>query len=159
MRYYLIVVGLLLVMTLEYGPQLLQMITVSTSSGGTVGKGGKGDGGGEEEFRDYSAPDIKADVAIGNLQMDYFDKWGPSINFKKSTRDFGNFGTIGTFPTMPICDKCHLDTNCPNFTFNGQQNVCHVCRRGRANYSNLDEPLYVGARSVGRPRQCRLLLN
>lgn len=100
-----------------------------------------------------------SEVALGTLDYTYFDKWGPGINFKKKNREFGNFGTIGKFPAIPLCDQSHLGTNCPNYTFTGQQNVCHVSSNRNVNYDDLSRPIYVNARSAGRPRQCRQIVN
>ena len=100
---------------------------------------------------------IPSEVALGTLDYSNYDGWGPSVNFKKDTSDYG--GTIGEFPAIPLCDQCHLGTNCPNYTFNGQQNVCHMCSQNNVNYGDLSSPIYVSARSAGRPRQCRQLVN
>ncbi len=111
-----------------------------------------------ESFENFATGNYQrpSEVALGTLDYNYFDKWGPSVNFENK----GNsFGTIGTFPAIPLCDQCHLGVNCPNYTFTDQENVCHVCSHTNANYEDLDKPLYVNARAAGRPRQCRQIMN
>lgn len=78
--------------------------------------------------------------------------------------DFGNFGTIGDFPSIPICNSCGLEYNCVNYDYQStddlNMNVCRKCEKNGTfkNYGNLKKPLYVYARSAGRPRQCRLII-
>jgi len=115
----------------------------------------------KEDFADSARGNYQepSEVALGTLGYTYFDKWAPAVNFKKNKRGFNNFGTIGKFPAIPLCDQCHLGTNCPNYTFTGQQNVCTACANRNVNYDDLSRPLFVQARSAGRPRQCRQIVN
>jgi len=74
--------------------------------------------------------------------------------------NFGNFGIIGSFPAIPICNSCGLEFGCTGFPYDSDDKNETVCRKCRANslhknYTNLNEPIYVYARSAGRPRQCR----
>ncbi len=82
---------------------------------------------------------------------------------KKLLQNYGNFGIIGKFPAIPICDSCGLEFNCSGYAYNDvddkNMNVCRKCNKNSLykNYDQLNQPLYVYARSVGRPRQCRRL--
>lgn len=80
---------------------------------------------------------------------------------RKMLKNYGNFGIIGKFPAIPICDSCKLEFDCVNYAYTDvddrNMNVCRKCKKNvlYKNYNNLEEPLYVYARSAGRPRQCR----
>ncbi len=82
-------------------------------------------------------------------------------NNRRVSKNFGNFGITGKFPSIPICNSCGLSFDCSNYAYNDvddkNANVCRKCNKHvlYKNYNQLDEPLYVYARSVGRPRQCR----
>lgn len=91
-----------------------------------------------------------------------------AVNFRstnglstKSTKNFGNFGIIGKFPAIPICDNCGLEFDCVNYNYNYRDdkhmNVCKKCDKNGLgkNYNDLHQPLYVYARSAGKPRQCK----
>ena len=84
-------------------------------------------------------------------------------NNRRLPKNFGNFGIIGKFPTMPICDSCGLEFDCVNYAYDNvddkNMNVCRKCNKNSLykNYNDLSKPLYVYARSAGRPRQCRQL--
>lgn len=84
-------------------------------------------------------------------------------NNKPMPKNYGNFGIIGKFPTIPICDSCGLRYDCVNYDWSDvddrNMNVCRKCKKNvlYKNYNDLSEPLYVYARSAGRPRQSRKL--
>lgn len=91
-----------------------------------------------------------------------------SINIRPSNKEklknYGNFGIIGKYPAIPICDSCGLEFDCSNYGYNDTDdknvNVCRKCNANALykNYNQLCKPLYVYARSVGRPRQCRRII-
>lgn len=91
----------------------------------------------------------------------------PDVNPKPANqpvlKNFSDFGTFGDFPPMPICDSCGLEFDCSNYSYQDvddkNMNVCRKCKNDlfTKNYNDLSKPLYVYARSVGKPRQCRLL--
>jgi len=77
----------------------------------------------------------------------------------KRSKGFGNFGKFGFVPMMQNCSKCQLNDNCSNFDYNksdtNTMNVCQSCDMNQGkNY-----PYYVSAKSAGRPRQCRRILD
>jgi hypothetical protein len=80
---------------------------------------------------------------------------------RKLLQNYGNFGIIGKFPAIPICNSCNLEFDCVNYAYDDVDdrnvNVCRKCKKNvlYKNYNQLDEPLFVFARSAGRPRQCR----
>ena len=82
-------------------------------------------------------------------------------NNRRVSKNFGNFGIIGKFPAIPVCDSCGLDFDCVNYAYidvdDRNANVCRKCRKSvlYKNYNKSAEPLYVYARSAGRPRQSR----
>jgi len=84
-----------------------------------------------------------------------------SLGNSKPMRDFNNFGIIGKFPAIPICNSCKLDFDCVNYDYTDiddkNANVCRRCGKNvlSKNYGELDKPLFVYARSAGRPRQTR----
>lgn len=85
-------------------------------------------------------------------------------NNKPKVKNYGNFGIIGKFPSIPICDSCRLEYNCSNYAYTNVDdrniNVCRKCNKNvlYKNYNDLNKPLYVYARSAGRPRQCRNII-
>ena len=82
-------------------------------------------------------------------------------NNRRVSKNFGNFSIFGKFPAIPVCDSCGLDFDCVNYAYTDvddrNANVCRKCRKHvlYKNYNKADEPLYVYARSSGRPRQSR----
>lgn len=115
----------------------------------------------------------KSEVKVGTLGYTYFQNWGPDVNMggpgivnsttsraSGGTRNqFGNFGTIGNFPAVPLAKRCKQGAKCKNFTFNGMANVCTECEGLAENYNDLSAPIYVHARSAGRPRQMKQIVN
>lgn len=93
-----------------------------------------------------------------------------SVNYTPTPNNFGNFGTIGSFPPNPLCLTCDLQSNsvtAPYIHSNdlGDQSGELHGKLARScggiygkNYSDLNRPLLVAARSTGRPRQCRRIL-
>jgi hypothetical protein len=79
----------------------------------------------------------------------------------KGTKSFGNFGKFGDIPIMQYCSECRLHGNCasPEYTRNGNdKNVCLKCGDFlQNNRINLNKPIYVGAKTAGRGRQCRII--
>lgn len=84
-------------------------------------------------------------------------------NNRRLPKNFGNFGIIGKYPSIPICDSCGLEFDCVGYEYDNvddkNMNVCRKCKKDSLdkNYNELDKSLYVYARSVGRPRQCRMI--
>jgi hypothetical protein len=82
-------------------------------------------------------------------------------NNRHISKNFGNFGIIGKFPAIPLCNSCGLEFNCVNYPYTDaddkNMNVCRKCdpHSLSKNYNQIDKPLFVSARSAGRPRQCR----
>lgn len=79
----------------------------------------------------------------------------------KGTKQFGNFGKFGDIPMMQFCSECRLHDNCvtPDYKkSNKNKNVCLKCNDFlQNNRINLNKPIYVGAKSAGRGRQCRII--
>ncbi len=108
-----------------------------------------------------------SNVGLVNNQCIPHDGLSPAVNIqpnnKPQLKNYGNFGIIGKFPAIPICDSCGLDFGCVGYdwsdTDDKNMNVCRKCSRNGIykNYNDLSKPLYVNARSAGRPRQCRQL--
>lgn len=107
----------------------------------------------EEGYTTLMTPFSKANQNIFNSQS-------TAVNIKP-IRNYGNFGIIGKFPAIPICNSCQLEFDCSNYDYDNvddkNTNVCRKCGSNvlGKNYNQLDKPLYVFARSAGRPRQCR----
>lgn len=83
-----------------------------------------------------------------------------AVNFQMFDGNFANFGKIGEIPAIPICNSCGLEFNCSVFPYDSSDNKETVCQRcdPTSIYKNYDlngDNIYVYARSVGRPRQCR----
>ena len=77
----------------------------------------------------------------------------------RKNKGFGNFGKFGVIPMMQSCSKCQLNDNCSNFDYNkSDTQVMNVCQSCDIN-TCLDAPYYVSARSAGRPRQCRRIMD
>ena len=97
-----------------------------------------------------------------NLQPGYLD-WSPSVNIG-SSQNFGNFGTIGSYPPNPLCNSCHMVVDQVQYRHandlgDESDKVSMACRsQNGKNYGDLNRPLLVAARSIGRTRQCRRLL-
>jgi hypothetical protein len=79
----------------------------------------------------------------------------------KGTKSFGNFSKFGDIPMMQFCSECKLHDNCvtPDYKkSNKHKNVCLKCGDFlNNNRTNLNKPIYVGAKSAGRGRQCRII--
>ncbi|GAI82862.1 unnamed protein product [marine sediment metagenome] len=114
--------------------------------------------GKKEHYTTLWTPFSTANTPLDNTQCTAMNI---KPNNKPMTKNYGNFGIIGKFPAIPICDSCHLDFDCVNYdwtdTDDRNANVCRKCKKNvlYKNYNDLSEPLYVYARSVGRPRQSR----
>lgn len=98
---------------------------------------------------------LQPDLAIEKLNYDDGDAWAPAVNFKDRQ---DNATTIGNFPAIPLCDQCKLIAGLGQGR--DQYAVKTQCSNNHdINYSDLSKPIYVAARSPGRPRQCRQIVN
>ena len=81
-------------------------------------------------------------------------------SFKNSKKNFGNFGKFGVIPMMQYCSECQLYDNCltPDYRESDKNmNVCQKCNNNlkNKNYHDFNKPIYVFAKSIGRPRKCK----
>ena len=78
---------------------------------------------------------------------------------KKGTKNFGNFGKFGNIPMIQYCTECKLNENCVTADYRKSKKMRNVCLKcgdpSKKNYHDLNKPIFVGAKSVGRVRQCR----
>jgi len=101
---------------------------------------------------------------FSNANQDIVNTQCTSVNKKSLNKNFGDFGIIGKFPAIPICNSCQLDFDCVNYAYDDvddrNMNVCRKCGDNvlYKNYNDMSKPLYVNARSAGRPRQCKRIL-
>lgn len=83
-----------------------------------------------------------------------------AVNFRSKNNYFKNFGTNGEFPPYLKCSSCSLQFDCSNYPYeisDKNQSVCTNCIE-----KIYMDPYYnvkVYARSNGRPRSCKNLLN
>lgn len=73
--------------------------------------------------------------------------------------NFKNFGTNGITPPFLKCPSCNLQYQCSDYPYDIDEkhgNVCHKCFE-KVSFNNNNLPVY--AKSVGRPRICRDLVN
>lgn len=121
----------------------------------------------KEHYTTLWTPFSKASPTLDNTECTALNsnsvtnKAGP--NNRRISKNFGNFGIIGKYPAIPVCDSCHLDFNCVGYAYDSvddkNMNVCRKCKKNSLykNYNDLSKPLFVYARSAGRPRQSRLI--
>lgn len=114
-------------------------------------------------------PTTKYEQKLNDIQVfDHSDANSQPYNRSKSAmnthmakgihpRNFRDFGIIGKIMPDPVVDSCYLDFGCTNYVYDADEKNENVCRRCNTNainknYNELDRPLYVMARSAGRPR-------
>ena len=82
-----------------------------------------------------------------------------STNASQGSIQFSNFTTNGLTPPFVKCNSCDLQFDCTNYPYNSSDkngNVCTKCFE-KVYMDNNNMPVF--ARSVGKPRTCRKLVN
>lgn len=81
-----------------------------------------------------------------------------NINSNKNL-NFKNFTTSGITPSFLKCPTCELQYDCSNFPYDIDDKNTSVCTKcyEKISFNNNNLPVY--AKSVGKPRVCKNLIN
>jgi hypothetical protein len=76
-----------------------------------------------------------------------------------SNLHFKNFGTNGIEPPYLKCPSCNLQFDCSNYPYDVDEKNANVCTKCYEKISLDNNNLPVYAKTVGRPRVCKKLID